>query len=180
MFQCSRAKELHSQGLAESRAKELHSRSLAELPGCELDPDELVGLNNRAKILSSRAKDLHSKAEVGLISTAGFHVTNKRAESVKFVSHLKYYIKLVAGPIEGVDKDCQGPGLHLALVKEVSKTTDHLPVEDVGDEECVLDRDLVQVVTHENLWVGLEIFLHRLLKKCVNVFMNEFSSILIT
>ena len=120
---------MHSRGLAESRANELHSRGLAELPWCELDSDELVGLNNRAKILSSRAKDLHSKAEVGLISTAGFHVTNKRAESVKFVSHLKYYIKLVAGPIEGVDKDCQGHGLHLALLKEVSKTTDHLPVE---------------------------------------------------
>ena len=44
-------------------------------------------------------------------------------------SHLKHYIKLVAGPIEGVDKDCQGPGLHLAPLKEVSKTTDHLPVE---------------------------------------------------
>ena len=41
-------------------------------------------------------------------------------------SCLKHYIKQVAG---GVDKDCQGPGLHLALVKEVSKTTDHLPVE---------------------------------------------------
>ena len=33
-------------------------------------------------------------------------------------SHLKHYIKLVAG---GVDKDCQGPGLHVALVEEVSK-----------------------------------------------------------
>ena len=72
MFQCSRAKELHSRGLAESRAKELHSRGLAELPGCELDSNELVGLKNRAKNLSSRAKDLHSKAEVGLILVVNF------------------------------------------------------------------------------------------------------------
>ena len=56
-------------------------------------------------------------------------------------SCLKHYIKQVAG---GVDKDCQGPGLHLALVV----------VEDLGDEKEMLDRDLVQVVTDENLWIG--------------------------
>ena len=46
-------------------------------------------------------------------------------------SHLKHYIKLVAG---GVDKDCQG-------------------VKDLGDKEEVIDGDLVQVITHKNLWV---------------------------
>ena len=59
-------------------------------------------------------------------------------------SHLKHYIKLVTGHTEGVDEDCPGSGLHLALVEEVSKTTDHLPVEVRQVEER---KDSIEKVT---------------------------------